>query len=421
MKPRLFPLTALVLLGSAALAAATVLLVWKELGGPPAAERAAYAPQHSSAELPTLWAAPDFAIPSQTGKTITKASLEGHVWIASFIFTTCTAVCPMITANTVLLQRKLTQPSLRFLSFSVDPEVDTVSKLAEYARQWNADERRWLLLRPDPAELPALAEGMRVALEATDDPSNKIMHSSMFFLVDAKGAVRGVYDSNDDRALVRLVADVEELVPRHPATSAPRPAGESAAVRGQQTFFELGCPACHDNPQLAPPLAGVFRTQRTLESGEQATADRAYLQRAIVTPSSEVVAGYLKLMPSYREHLSDSELNDLVAYVEALPPLLPQLVATAPAQPISGARAADPAPLAQHQPKATAVTTAPSAAAPVTPDAPAVIAVDPVCLMRVRVTAQTPSATHQGNTHHFCADSCRKRFVADPESFLEQP
>ncbi len=361
---------------SAALLATLATNMQRKITQPPGAERAAYAPR-TNGELPVLWQAPNFEFSAQDGKTVSKEDLKGSVWIASFIFTTCTTVCPLMTANTVLLQRRLPHSRLRFVSFSVDPEIDTVPVLAAYAKKWAKNETRWLLLRPGPDQLDELARDMRVALEATDDPNNKIMHSSMFFLVDAAGAVRGAYDSNDDRALDRLTADVDELLGKSEAAA-------SSSTDGAELYQRLSCGACHDNQRLAPALAGLVGKNRKFKDGRTSVADRAYLERSVLTPGADIVDGYLELMPSYAPHLSQAQLAALVDHLEAL----------------ASSEAAEPG-------------------ASTAPDPAAEIAIDPVCSMQVRVTAETPSATHDGHEYHFCAESCRKQFVANPSKYLE--
>lgn len=42
---------------------------------------------------------------------------------------------------------------------------------------------------------------------------------------------------------------------------------------------------------------------------------------------------------------------------------------------------------------------------------------DPVCGMTVDPEAGKPSAAHDGHTYHFCSDSCRAKFVDDPEGY----
>lgn len=45
--------------------------------------------------------------------------------------------------------------------------------------------------------------------------------------------------------------------------------------------------------------------------------------------------------------------------------------------------------------------------------------VDPVCKMKVGRGSKVPAYVHESETYHFCADSCRKAFVADPQKYLK--
>lgn len=158
-------------------------------------------------KLDEAWRAPHFALADQRGLTVSSRSLRGHPWIASFLFTSCTTVCPRLTAKLRALQQTLTSPTLRFVSFSVDPTHDTVEALHDYAERWGHDAR-WHLLRTDAQLVHALADGLRVFVRPD---SNDILHTSLFFLVDSAGEVRGLYDSNDAQALARLQRDAQAL------------------------------------------------------------------------------------------------------------------------------------------------------------------------------------------------------------------
>jgi YHS domain-containing protein len=45
--------------------------------------------------------------------------------------------------------------------------------------------------------------------------------------------------------------------------------------------------------------------------------------------------------------------------------------------------------------------------------------VDPVCRMKVARGGKVPSFVFQSETYHFCADSCRDAFMADPQKYLK--
>ncbi len=94
---------------------------------------------------------------------------------------------------------------------------------------------------------------------------------------------------------------------------------EGAAGRGQDLARANGCPACHgSNGQggVGPTWQGLFESEIELEDGSTVVADRDYLRRAIAEPDAEIHAGYSIRMPA--NGLTDDEIDDVVAYIEAL-------------------------------------------------------------------------------------------------------
>lgn len=65
---------------------------------------------------------------------------SGGPLIVNFIYTTCTAICPLTTQVFSSLQQKLAADSLRasLVSVSIDPEYDTPARLAAYAKRYDA-------------------------------------------------------------------------------------------------------------------------------------------------------------------------------------------------------------------------------------------------------------------------------------------
>ena len=318
---------------------------------------------------PALFASPDFAFRDQHGQPVTKASLAGQPYVANFVFTTCRTVCPLLTSKMVRLQRDLPGVPVRFVSFSVDPEHDTIEALAEYARQWNPDEKRWLLLETTPPGLANLASGFHVTAERADGGLDAVIHSAVFVLVDERGVVRGVFNSEDPEDFQALARGLRTLVG---SVAPPKPV---KARTGEVLFHELSCANCHERPELAPPLGGLLGQKRELETRLFVTADEAYLRESIVAPVAKRVAGYPLMMPSFEGHLSTEELDGLVRYVIALP-------------------------------------------APAAPSADVEIAIDPVCHMKVRVTANALGVqVDGGQTLHFCSEWCRARYVENPDAY----
>lgn len=64
---------------------------------------------------------------------------EGPV-ILNFIFTTCTTICPVLSATFSQVQRELGDDTknVRIISITIDPEQDTPERLKEYAGKFKA-------------------------------------------------------------------------------------------------------------------------------------------------------------------------------------------------------------------------------------------------------------------------------------------
>ncbi|PDY15496.1 cytochrome c oxidase assembly protein, partial [Bacillus cereus] len=80
-----------------------------------------------------------FSFTDQNGKQFGSAELQDKIWVADFFFTSCQTVCPPMTANMAKLQRMLNTDGIKdveFVSFSVDPEVDTPEKITEFMKAY---------------------------------------------------------------------------------------------------------------------------------------------------------------------------------------------------------------------------------------------------------------------------------------------
>lgn len=357
----------------AALLALVVYLGWRQMRGTPHPGPLASAEDE---QAPPHKRAPQFEFTDQHGSAVTPASLLGKVWIADFFFTTCTSICPGLTAKFVLLQNRLESPELRFVSFSVDPPNDTPQALARYASGWNPDESRWTLLATREPELYDVARGFDVFVMPSGIEDDPIMHSGRFFLVDREGLFRGSYNSEDEEAIERLVVDAMALAAQ------PESAGHSLRKRGGAALFtSLGCAGCHLEKRLAPPLAGIAGREVELEGGARRTADEAYLRESILDPAAQLVAGYRPTMPSYRGLLDDAQLAKLIEHVRSL----------------------------------AAPESAPAEAQSAAPQS----VIDPVCEEPITVFDDSPSREYRGRRYFFCCEHCQAGFDADPAKYAK--
>lgn len=77
-------------------------------------------------------------IDQQGRKAVFSRSLDdGRPVILSFIFTSCTTICPVITQILLDVQAKLgdAREKVHIVTVSIDPEYDTPARLMDYAKQ----------------------------------------------------------------------------------------------------------------------------------------------------------------------------------------------------------------------------------------------------------------------------------------------
>lgn len=159
--------------------------------------------------MPSYGVVPDFKLTDQTGSTFDSKELNGRVWIANFIFTSCAGPCPRMSTQFRKLNSEVPASSdFRLVSFTIDPARDTPAVLAEYGKRFGADPTRWVLLTGTAPDLEKLS--LDTFHLARIDGS--LEHGTRFVLVDRKSRIRGYYDSADPDRMTSLIADVEKLM-----------------------------------------------------------------------------------------------------------------------------------------------------------------------------------------------------------------
>ena len=137
---------------------------------------------------------PDFVLSESMGETLSLKDLIGKRWLANFIFTRCAGPCPMMTRDISELHRQIgkTNPDFRFVTFTVDPEHDTVDVLKKYAKTFRADHERWKFLTGSEAEILDLIRGgfmqyVQPNIGESRTPGFEVAHSNRAVLVNEDG------------------------------------------------------------------------------------------------------------------------------------------------------------------------------------------------------------------------------------------
>jgi protein SCO1 len=169
---------------------------------------AALAGCNRPAPLPVFGQIPQFDLTAQTGQPFDSHMLDGHIWVANFVFTTCPGPCPMMSHHMHGIQEATAAtPTVKLVSFTVDPAHDTPAVLADYARHFKADPARWTFLTGEMSVLNDL--GLN-AFKLNKVDGNRD-HSTRFVLIDSRRQIRGFYLSSEEEFPKNLLRDLRRL------------------------------------------------------------------------------------------------------------------------------------------------------------------------------------------------------------------
>jgi protein SCO1 len=144
--------------------------------------------------LPVVGPAPEFALTTQSGERLSLPDLRGKVLAVTFIYATCKDTCPILTAKMAALQQRLGAdfgPRVRFVSVTVEPEVDTPDVLKAYAERFGADPAGWSFLTGSSAEVNDVVR--RYGAFANRVKPGEVDHLFLTSLVDRRGMLRVQY------------------------------------------------------------------------------------------------------------------------------------------------------------------------------------------------------------------------------------
>ncbi|SOC37199.1 SCO family protein [Ureibacillus acetophenoni] len=141
----------------------------------------------------------DFTMTDQRGDTVTLDDLKGEPWLAMFIFTNCTTVCPPMTFNMTGIQEELIERGVedyKLVAFSVDPEFDTPEVLTRYLSNYPVpDDSKWHLLTGyDQKFIEQFALSSFKSFVKKPEDGGEVIHMSTFHLVDETGTLVKNYD-----------------------------------------------------------------------------------------------------------------------------------------------------------------------------------------------------------------------------------
>lgn len=157
----------------------------------------------------------DFSFVNQNGELITNETFDGKIYVTNFFFTICPNVCPRMTKNLKKIQAEFSEDeTVKILSHTVMPWVDSVGRLAEYAQLNEVDVNQWQLVTGDKSALYDMARNAYFADEGfgkTVTAEEDFLHTENIMLIDTKRRIRGVYNGTLPLEMKRLIEDIKTL------------------------------------------------------------------------------------------------------------------------------------------------------------------------------------------------------------------
>ena len=148
---------------------------------------------------------PNVKVYDQDGKSLDFYTdlVKGHNVAINFIFTTCTTVCPVLSATFRRVQVELenSQSDARLISISVDPTVDTPERLRDFASKFKAGPG-WTFVTGDKTEIDSLLQRLGAGV------GNKNDHTSMILIGnDTADVWTRTYGLSSPSVIMKVITD----------------------------------------------------------------------------------------------------------------------------------------------------------------------------------------------------------------------
>jgi cytochrome oxidase Cu insertion factor (SCO1/SenC/PrrC family) len=159
---------------------------------------------------------PQFTLTDRNNEPISHEVLDDEYTVVDFFFTSCPLWCPGMTQSMLRVQQATEGTSLRFMSISIDGDVDTPEAIDQYATNYRCDPQRWAFATGDPSIVRTMVmEGLKFDLgdpNEDDDTGRLINHPTRLILLGPDRRVLGLYRYDDPDEVDRLITDAKKLI-----------------------------------------------------------------------------------------------------------------------------------------------------------------------------------------------------------------
>jgi protein SCO1 len=243
--------------------------------------------------------------------------IKGKIVIISFIYTSCTDICPLTTARMAQIEDKLGDivgKDIFIISMTVDPETDTPKKLKAYSKAFDTGPG-WTFVTGGAAEIRAINYKLGERSRKLSEHRNEIVLGN-----DATGEWQRDNVFGD---LDRVMLTIRAMDPkwrdqvRPPSRNDAMDTGYAMGRQPGQAMFKKTCAPCHTigvGDRVGPDLRGV--TERRDPAWLASYIRNPVAARANHDPiAMELMAKFEGVrMPNLG--VSDRDAADLIGYLQ---------------------------------------------------------------------------------------------------------
>ena len=156
---------------------------------------------------------PNFQFTDQDGHLVDSNTISNKIFVADFFFTSCPSICPkMMKEMDGVYEKYKSNKDIIILSYSIDPNRDSVARLKAYEKKIGFESSKWHLLTGNKDSIYSLADKFLVSAAEDPDAPGGHIHSGNFILVDKQRRIRGYYDGTKEDKVQKLMDDIDILL-----------------------------------------------------------------------------------------------------------------------------------------------------------------------------------------------------------------
>lgn len=153
----------------------------------------------------------DFVLYNQHGKQITWQDFDSSIVVANIFFASCPEVCPEMNKQVqVIAEEYVNEPSVKFLTVSIDPESDSIPVIKAYADSYKADLYKRTFATGNKKEIYDWA--INDLLLATEQRGADFIHDDRIVIIDKNRHIRAILPTRapTNREKIELIRRIKD-------------------------------------------------------------------------------------------------------------------------------------------------------------------------------------------------------------------